>query len=163
MLEAVGFTAARDLDYAGRQVIENVLAQVPAARKFVTGGARGGDAYIGRWLREHRPWSEHMVVVPANRSQADPWWEAYGSSVILMVMEPGTTYRDRNATIVLHSSAVFGLPAYSEADPLSQRSGTWQTIRIARELGRMHRWDCVKPPYHGKIEQPLPAGLVQVR
>lgn len=163
MLEAIGFTASRDLDYGGMQVIENVLAQVPLARRYVTGGARGGDACIGRWLREHRPWSEHVIIVPANRSQADPWWEVYRSSVTVIEMEPGTTYKDRNAAIVAASSAVFGLPAYPEVDPRSRRSGTWQTIRIARGMGRMHRWDCVKPPYHGKIEQPLPAGLGQAR
>lgn len=160
MLEAIGFTAARDLDDAGIQVIGNVLVQVPPARRYVTGGARGGDAYTGRWLALTRPDAEHVVVIPANRSQADPWWlemAARGIPVTLVEMDPGTTYKDRNAELVARSSAVFGLPAYPENDPLSRYSGTWQTIRMARSAGRLHRWDCVKPPYKGLIEQQLGA------
>jgi hypothetical protein len=68
-LAAVSFTAARDLDDAGREVVLNVLVQVPRAGRYVTGAARGGDAFIGARLVAGRPDAEHVVIVPADRSQ----------------------------------------------------------------------------------------------
>src|SRR5262249_19060923 len=100
----------------------------------------------------------HIVVVPADRSRVDPWWEGC-PEVTVIEMPEGTTYRDRNAALVARSAAVFGLPAYPEDDPRSRRSGTWQTIRMARRAGKLHRWDCVKPPYRGVVEQSLESML----
>jgi hypothetical protein len=68
-------------------------------------------------------------------------------------MPAGTTYADRNAVLVKRGTFVCGLPAYPEDDPRSRRSGTWQTIRMARRAGKLSRWDCVKPPFHGRIEK----------
>lgn len=144
----LGFTAARALDASGHAVIANVLTILPFAARYVTGGARGGDAFIGRWLYENRPFSEHVVIVPANRSQVDPWWEdSAGMRVTLILMPDGTTYDDRNARLVGESGRLCGFPAYLEDDPRSLRSGTWQTLRMARLARMLYRWHCVKPPY----------------
>lgn len=155
LLESAGFTAARDLDPQGARVIVNVLVQVPPARRYVTGGAIGGDAYIGRWLAARYLTAEHVIAVPARRDRVDPWWTlpAYKlHRITLIEMPPGTSYADRNLRIVTEGTAVFGFPAHEEADPRSQASGTWQTIRMARRAGKMSIWACVKPPYHGRTE-----------
>lgn len=153
-LEAVSFTAARDLDAFGMRVAVNVLVQVPSADRYVTGACDGGDAYIGRWLYDARPWAEHVVVVPANRSRVDEWWlEVDGPGVTVIPMPPGSTYADRNAELVRRGTAVYALPAYPEDDPRSRRSGTWQAARMARRAGKLARWDCVKAPYAGQVEK----------
>jgi hypothetical protein len=149
----VSFTSARDLDDGGREVILNVLITgVPHAGRYVTGGCTGGDAFIGRWLFRNRPGAEHVVIVPANKSQVDPWWLTVAGPVTVIPMPAGTTYADRNARLVAEGTMVDGFPAYPEHDPRSARSGSWQAIRMARKAGKLHRWDCVKPPYRGRIE-----------
>ena len=98
-LLAISFTAARDLDDAGKEVTLNVLAALPAADRYITGGAIGGDAFIGRQLYERYPDGWHAVIVPANRSRVDPWWESC-PGVEVLEMLPGTTYADRNLLLV---------------------------------------------------------------
>lgn len=154
----VSFTAARDLDDGGREVILNVLiTAVPLADRYITGGCIGGDAFIGRWLLEHRPEAEHVIIVPADRSRVDRWWFSVGSfspgtSLEIIRMPAGTTYADRNYQLVQRGTMMFGFPAYPEHDPRSLRSGTWQTIRMSRRAGNLCQWHCVKPPYAGRIE-----------
>lgn len=148
----VSFTGARDLDGQGQEVILNVLVQVPPADCYITGGATGGDAFIGRWLHEHRPQAHHLVIVPADRSRVDPWWLETGNAGVIEMPE-GTTYADRNYQLVQRGTMVYGFPAWPEDDPRSLRSGTWQTIRYARRAGKLCRWDCVKPPYAGRVER----------
>lgn len=157
---AVSFTAARDLDDQGREVIINVLTGVPHADRYITGGCRGGDAFIGRWLFDNRPGAEHVIIVPADRGRVDSWWLGLpwgswlpGGPVKVVHMPWGTTYADRNARLVEEGTMVVGFPAYPEDDPRSRRSGTWQTIRYARKAGKLSQWHCVKPPYRGRIEK----------
>lgn len=150
---SISFTAARDLDAQGREVILNVLVTgVPHADRYVTGGAIGGDAFIGRWLAENRPAAEHIVIVPADKSRVDPWWLKVTSPVTVIPMPAGSTYKDRNAELVKAATIMYGFPAYPEKDPWSERSGTWQTIRMADRAGKLSQWHCVKPPYAGRIE-----------
>ena len=152
----ISFTAARDLTPEAREgVMLNVLITgVPHADRYVTGACIGGDAFIGRWLYENRPDAEHVVIVPSDRSRIDTWWlEHLPGSVEVCCMPPGTTYADRNRTLVAEATCVFGFPAYPEDDPRSLRSGTWQTIRMAREAGKLSQWHCVTPPYRGCIER----------
>lgn len=157
MTRSVSFTASRTLSpQAAGGVVTNVLTvHVPQADRYLTGACMGGDAFIGRWLRLHRPDAEHVVIVPADRSRVDPWWEQDGCPPVTVTeMPPGTTYADRNARLVTEANAVFAFPAYPENDPRSLRSGTWQTARMARKAGKLSQWHCVKPPYRGRIERP---------
>jgi hypothetical protein len=158
----ISFTAARDLDDQGREVVLNVLTALPLADRYVTGACIGGDAFIGGWLFEHRPDAHHLVIVPADRSRVDPWWYEVSPSAVLStyLMPPGTSYADRNAELVKQGTMLFGFPAYPEDDPRSVRSGTWQTIsgtwqtiRMARKAGKLSQWHCVKPPYAGRVEK----------
>lgn len=148
----ISFTAARDLDEHGEEVAVNVLTALPPAARYVTGAAIGGDAFIGRWLHDRFPDAWHTVIVPADRSRVDPWWEPFADIEVLEML-PGTTYADRNELLVELGTAVCALPAYPEDDWRSRRSGTWQTARMARRAGKLARWDCVKPPFAGCIEK----------
>lgn len=157
LAETIGFTAAREMNEHDRDIVTSIIqTRVPDVSRYVTGGARGGDACIGAFLYATRPRAEHVVVIPANRSQIDPWWEAViarGGPVTVIQMPPDTTYADRNAEIVHQSDAVIGFPAYPENDRRSQRSGTWQTIRLSRNAENLSQWHCAKPPYAGRIEK----------
>jgi hypothetical protein len=155
-VRSVCFSSARVLGArAAEGVVTNVLTvHVPYADRYLTGACVGGDAFIGRWLHEHRPHAEHVVIVPADRSRVDPWWESVlGAPVTVIEMPEGSTYEDRNARLVAEASAVFAFPAYPEDDPRSRRSGTWQTARMARRSGNFSAWHCVTPPYAGRIER----------
>lgn len=145
-IRSVSFTAARNMsDAAKNGVITNVLmTRVPRADRYVTGGCIGGDAFIGRWMHAYRPEAEHVVVVPADRSRVDPWWLDF-DDVTVIEMPPGTTYRERNVRLVAEGGILFGFPAYPEDDPRSRRSGTWQTIRMARRAGKPVQWHYVMP------------------
>src|SRR5579863_4966865 len=152
---AISFTAARELSGAAADgVLLNVLVTgVPHVDRYVTGACLGGDAFIGRWLYLNRPHAQHAVIVPADRSRVDPWWLEVTGPVEVTEMPPGTTYADRNARLVAEGTCVFGFPAYPEDDPRSQRSGTWQTVRLARRAGKLSQWHCLTPPYRGRIER----------
>lgn len=159
LAETIGFTAARDMNEADRDVVTTILQdQIPEVSRYITGGARGGDACIGYFLYATRPHAEHVVIVPADRSQVDPWWEAViasGGAVSVIEMPEGTSYADRNIEIVHQSDALVGFPAYPENDKRSQRSGTWQTIRLSQRSGTFSQWHCAKPPYTYKIDKYL--------
>jgi hypothetical protein len=154
-IEAVSFTAARELDdRAANGVVLNVLVTaVPHADRYVTGACVGGDAFIGTWLYLNRPHAQHVVIVPADRSRVDPWWLDVVGPVRVIDMPPGSTYADRNARLVEEGTCVFGFPAYPENDPRSLRSGSWQAIRMARRAGKLSQWHRVTPPYRGRIEK----------
>lgn len=154
-MTAISFTASRFNFAPPPPVVASVLsARVPPADRYVTGACQGGDAWIGAWLYVARPAAEHVVVVPYNRRQIDPWWTRTGSLPLVTVREmpPGTSYADRNRVLVDSADQVFGFPAFSEEDPRSQRSGTWQTIRMARDAGKLRLWQCITPPYLGRTE-----------
>lgn len=150
---SVSFTASRVLSPRARDgVVTNVLTvHVPFADRYLTGACTGGDAFIGRWLYEHRPEAEHVVIVPADRSRVEEWW--HGLDVTVTEMPAGSTYRDRNARLVAEAGAVFAFPLYPERDLRSRRSGTWQTVRMARKARNFSQWHCVTRPYEGKVER----------
>ena len=182
LLDAVSFTAARTWDQGSVPVAQNVLCQIPPARTYITGGCYGGDAFLGHWCAVNHPAAEHFVILPADRSKVDPWWEnsafrarslplagwepwpilphaaflsdeIFRPRITVLEMPPGSTYEDRNAELVRWGTVTYGLPAYPEDDPRSARSGTWQAIRMARRARTLISWTCVQPPYQGRIEQ----------
>lgn len=161
-LLTVSFTASRLIGAEGWTVMRTVLsADVPRAGRYVTGGACGGDAFIGAWLFVHYPDAEHHVIVPYDRSQVDPWWlRLEDGTVYVHEMPPGSTYRDRNVRLAERGTMMFAFPAYPEGDWRSQRSGSWQAARLARRAGKLAQWQCVMPPYKGRTEKsPAEFGL----
>jgi hypothetical protein len=104
---------------------------------FVTGACRGLDTIIGEYCAEKFPDRHQLVIVPANTTQVDRWWLPFGSAVTVIHMPPGTTYKDRNQSIVDNSGRLVGFPIGAEDDPRQRRSGTWQTIRMGRRAHRL--------------------------
>ena len=48
--------------------------------------------------------------------------------------DPAKPYLERNTDIVAYADALIAAPQYEEGHPQSARSGTWQTIRLARKV-----------------------------
>jgi hypothetical protein len=135
----VGFTSSRELSEAEvkfiREDLERLAEALPKVRRWITGACIGGDSVIGRKMVQLRPDDEHLVIIPADHSRVEFWWEHptfYGKAIHLEDMSSGTTYKHRNEEIVSESSGLVGYPLYPEDDYRSKRSGTWQTIRMAR-------------------------------
>lgn len=142
----VGFTAARRFDHHAKQVTAERLTRLSRGMrragvirpKFITGAARGGDAFIGHWLVTH--WLEtadHLVLVPAWRSQVDWWWTRlpprWRQLVVVEYMPEDTDFAYRNKEVVRRADHVEGFPDLPEDQAI--RSGTWQTLRLAQDTG----------------------------
>jgi len=111
---------------------------------FVTGGCRGGDRAVGTIAVVMYPDARHEVVLPADRSQVDPWWaepEYLTANIAIVECPAGTDFRYRNTRIVDLSDKVTALPYGRLERP---RSGTWMTANIARRAGKL--WQVVVLP-----------------
>ena len=80
-----------------------------------------------------------MSIIPGVAIIGHPGKDARGNSPYLMDMTsfvgklyPRKLYADRNHDIVNACELLIACPAYPENDKRSTRSGTWQTIRMAR-------------------------------
>lgn len=102
---------------------------------YVSGACIGWDAVFGRTMAETYSDQEHVVIVPADQSRVDAWWEDIDVPVTVINMPEKTSYRDRNLEIVKFSNVLFYCADYPEANPRSLRSGTWMTVRLARNAG----------------------------
>lgn len=136
-----GFSGSRSIPAGRESIIDGVLAILHGA-EFTTGACMGVDAYVGMKLWRDHPEALHRIVVPADRSRVEYWWTHRAirdagpqSGVLLEEMMPGMSYADRNQRIVQHSDVLVAFPAHPETDPRSKRSGTWQTVRMARRAG----------------------------
>lgn len=143
-MKTLGFTGTRNVT---RNVAIDLLMPwfITDFRRydhFVTGGCQGFDEYVGMGLAYAFPAKRHTVIVPSNRLQVAVWWpdvktyvEDLGGVFEVIEMPQGTTYKDRNEAIVNRSDELFYLADYPEQDSNSRRSGTWQTVRLARKKG----------------------------
>jgi hypothetical protein len=130
----VGFTGTRfDPNRAQADFITSLLQTMGGASKFVTGACVGIDARVGRWLAREFPEIPQLVVVPSIWTQVSFWWKRGDYPNVEVVFLPsGSTYAARNARLVKGSTFFVGFPPASEAAMRHVRSGTWQTLRMAR-------------------------------
>lgn len=128
MVEIIGFTGTRTMDEDDALVIWDIVNALPPDVILVVGACVGVDATVARagYLTGRRV----HAVVPANRSQVDSEFDRYCDTY--EVMADGTDYRERNERIVAQSGRLIAIAQYPEYYPESRRSGTWQTVRIAR-------------------------------
>jgi hypothetical protein len=138
-MTALGFTGTRSTkghDIELKNYLESA-EMIMYLRKFdtyVTGACEGWDALVGEFLalKFPPPIAQHIVIVPADKSRVDPWWEKFDIGLVQVVYMPDDTdYRDRNKEIVRLADQVFYCADYPEDDGRSKRSGTWMTKRIA--------------------------------
>lgn len=145
----VGFTASRNLKGVNPRKMVSPLSELKKS-EFVYGGCIGGDEAIAIWLTTYGPaGSRHRVILPANRKAVAEWWKypnAADPFPLVEYMPAGTTYKDRNQRIVDISDLVIGFPEYPEDHPKSLRSGTWQTIRMARRKGTLKQVCILREP-----------------
>jgi hypothetical protein len=135
-----GFTASRQdplNDPDATFVYLDALGSLPRTPNgLVTGACIGGDRRIGVWLQMNYAHVPHLILVPADRSRVFDWWSEFitdgASNITVRQMPAGSTYADRNRAIVENSTLLVGFPLHGEGDSRSARSGTWQTIRMAR-------------------------------
>lgn len=110
----------------------------------VTGAQRGVDAYAARIAWVTYPQAEHTLIVPAAphddelvkdfKRMVDP--PNRHPNVHIIFLPPSTEpYKARNAEIVTRSDRVHGYPLRGERQ--SPRSGTWQTLRMARSADKL--------------------------
>lgn len=134
----VGVSGSRTAPTRGqRRAIRHRLEQLPPGTVLVVGACLGLDAYVARAALVYGSGLRVHAVVSADIRTVDwidPDWRTWCQTA--EQMPEGTTNRDRNLRL-LHSriSVLLAWPLYVEADPRSQRSGTWQTIRLARRYG----------------------------
>lgn len=131
----VGVTGSRTLPPDAWRVIETTIFDVePFYGTLVWGGCVGVDreAAIFAEMADMR----RHAVIPPNRSMVAPDWKEWATSYELI--EPGVDdFKRRNQRIVDLSDRLIAFPLYPEDHPESRRSGTWQTVRLARRKGIM--------------------------
>jgi len=125
----------------GPRIEEFLVSATQHGTEFTTGTCWGFDAIAAEWLVARYPNAVHRLVVPANRSQVD--FSIVGKFTALAREAPeqyliewmpdDTDYRDRNARILEHSDELVAVAQSPETAGSSRRSGTWMTVRMARE------------------------------
>jgi hypothetical protein len=138
----IGFTGTRSL-----RRLDAVRAFLSATcddgDEFTTGACLGFDAFAAHHLLDVYPDRRHRLVVPANRTQVD--WSIIDRFLLLLAqgaknavveeMPDGSTYKQRNERILDHADELVAVVAWAEHDGRSIRSGSWQTVRLARKRG----------------------------
>lgn len=159
----VGFTGGRNApthveqNLAFRRIVR-YLGHTGLYSAFHHGQCKGADEFAHRMIagvgglphvRSPRKW-EIVVHAPHDKSQT---FELGGESVPVTVL-PSLGYLDRNHAIVDASDIMIAMPDKAE----TLRSGTWATVRYARETGTpvyiLHR--------EGNVTLEMPDGTFQV-
>jgi hypothetical protein len=135
--EAVGFTGSRlDRPEAGEHICEVIETLGERCAAFVTAACVGMDERIGMAAAIQWPEHHHIIIVPADRSRVCAWWRSpmfrHLPHLEVIEMPPHTKYAHRNQRVVSATKGLVGYPEYAENDTRSKRSGSWQTIRMAR-------------------------------
>lgn len=115
--------------------VYSVLVQlVPWRDTILTGACIGVDTITA--MLAYDMGFEVGTIVPADKSRIDPDYALHCTWFELM--PPGTTYMDRNLKLVTHplypADALLAFPDFLNE---TQRSGTWSTVRRARDIAKI--------------------------
>jgi hypothetical protein len=105
--------------------------------EYTTGGAVGVDTYV---LRKMVPWvpeAHHRVCLPTPEDW-DNKWLPLADEIVRVPDTMNNPHRSRNAAILEKTDYLLAFPLSDEEDTSQSggrgRSGTWMTIRMARQL-----------------------------
>lgn len=110
---------------AGRLGIELCRFKMDADAELDHGDCTGSDA-LAHELGAHLGYRLHVHPPTVDTYRAFKWGH---------VNYDPQSYAARDAAIVHRVGRLLALPRAAERDPLSLRSGTWLTIRLARRKG----------------------------
>ena len=138
-MTTIAFTASRTILPEQYRILDFALNLISVrsgpSPVYVTGACIGGDQYISTTLREMDPGATQKIIVPADTSRVDEDWlrDITGLPGVHIVRMPRcTNYKDRNLRILEEAGRLVAFPFYPESDARSRRSGSWQTVRMAR-------------------------------
>jgi hypothetical protein len=131
----VGFTGSRYVDRLHYATIDEVLARYLDAQEYTTGGAVGVDTYVLRKLSAWCPEAKHRVCLPEHGPDWDNPYLELATEVIYVPNTEKHEHRSRNKAILDFSDLLIAMPLHPEDNPQSKRSGSWMTIRMARQRG----------------------------
>lgn len=122
----IGVTGSRRA--ATRAQVQVLKRLLPYATVLSHGYCTGWDAT-----------SHYIVTRRKCQVHLHPAYERTHRAELLPITElcsifPEKSYKDRNQAIVNEVEYLIAGPQYGEHDQRSQRSGTWQTVRMARDL-----------------------------
>lgn len=136
-MSVYGVTGSREIQSdTQRELIHQVVwgsaFTISQMERLVHGCCVGVDELCARIVAGEGPGI--TAVIPPNRRLVSD--DAYKFSDEIVVVPAGPDgYKRRNQEIVNRSDVLLAFPLYPEHHPQSRRSGTWQTIRMARRKG----------------------------
>lgn len=128
-----GFTGSRYINPMHFAAMDEVLTAHLDGVEYTTGGAVGVDTYVLRKLSAWLPTALHRVCLPEHGSDWDNPYLELADEVIRVPDTMKHPWRSRNAAILDHSDVLLAFPLHAEEHGQSKRSGTWMTIRMARQ------------------------------
>jgi hypothetical protein len=133
---AIGFSGSRKILYEDavlqvEMVLNEIYLQYAKEVEIITGGCVGVDEIVARVATGLL--LNHTVILPEKRGLIDKHWSVYCTKYI----EHKGSYKERDAEIVKRSDILFAFPSCDEKDAEGNytRSGTWMTVRLARQKG----------------------------
>lgn len=131
----VGVTGTRyAVSYEQAQALQDVCRDIDESYVKVTlhhGCCVGADA-TAHWIAKRLHWRIHGHPGVDARGRS-PWQMENMLMLMLDVREEPLLYSARNREIASWADILLACPQAPEDDRLSQRSGTWQTVRMARD------------------------------
>lgn len=135
--KTIGVSGSREGDIMAHYgLVYAALAETVRAGAFTrlaNGGCKGIDDIAGQ-AGHGLGLLVHTILVP-NWEKIEwtaDWWEYTDTTA---TMSHGTGFKERDQAVVDTSEALLAFPLYAERHSQSRRSGTWMTIRLAREKG----------------------------
>ena len=132
----IGFSGSRKINEEDavlhvQRILNEIYLQYAREAHIITGGCIGVDAIVARVATGLL--LEHTVILPEKRGLVDKYWSVYCTQYV----EHIGTYKERDAEIVKRSEILFAFPSCDEKDAEGNytRSGTWMTVRLARQKG----------------------------
>lgn len=137
-MTAYAFTGStRPLDSREFEQLQDVIAGLDDAESFITGAAFGVDTAAHIISTNRHRGATHRVAVPAAMHNEDLVRQAAEAGCSILYAAKGRTaaesYMLRNDLLVAECDVLIAVPETAEE---VMRSGTWATVRRARDAGR---------------------------